>query len=204
MPFPPAHKRVSFVGTLHDGEIFSFSLADSGPLSVPATAQAAQGPGQTIFGAPAANLMATATLTHVICEAINSAGKVTSSFAQPCQPGVVGASLGAKWNVLCQALTLETATGNGHGRTVRGRFYPPAYCDGTGATASTGDTEAYAQTWRSFVIQLNNAGLVVCVASVTDGGQLAPVTALTADNVIDTQRRRKNAVKGTRSPLEPV
>lgn len=200
---PPAHNRLSFTGTIPGPEIFSFSLCDSSALSPKAAAMAAQGPIQDAFSNGPTNCMADATLTHVICEAIAADGKVSSSYAQATQ-ATQGASLGAKWNVLTQAVTLETDTDNGHGRTVRGRFYPPAYNDGQGAAAAYNATLAYALAWSQFITALNTAGLTICVASATDGGQLARVTACTVDTLLDTQRRRKNRATGQRTPKQNV
>jgi hypothetical protein len=204
MPFPPVHKRISFTGSLPDNEIFSFSMADSSALDVEAAAKAAQGPAQTAFSAPEGQCMALAHLHHVVAELVGATGAVEGSWSQPTQD-TVGPANGAKWNVLTQALTLETTTQGSHGRHVRGRFYPPAYCDGTGGRATNNiEVANYAQAWANFIHALNQAGLSICVASSTGGGQLAPVTGVSADDIIDTQRRRKNHVLGTRSPIKTV
>lgn len=206
--YPPAHKRVQIQGSLaqqSDGgsEIFDFSFCDASALSLNAVCAAVSPLAQDIFSNAASEISSFATLTGVRAEAVAADGTVTDSFYLA-TPHTVGLSDGAVCTVLCSAVTLETNTPGAHGRHVQGRFYPPAYPGVLGATMSAASVTSYAQAWAAFVTELNGAGLVVSVASTTMGGQIAHVTAVTADNVIDTQRRRRNHVAVVRCPRQTV
>nr|CRY96781.1 hypothetical protein [uncultured prokaryote] len=200
---PPAHKRVNFYGTLLQttgggSEIFEFGYADSSALTNQALSAALLPVMQTAWTASTNAVSEYARLDGCRVESIDATGKVTSSYATTgTRP--VGGSVAATVTILSHAITLETATPNDHGGMVRGRFYPPAYVSVEGATSLLTTIQTYANAWRGIVAGLVTAGSIPVVASVTSGGQLAPVTAVSVDTVIDTIRRRKNHVTSQRS-----
>ena len=104
--------------------------------------------------------------------------------------------------ICCFAITLETTTPTPKGKTVRGRFYPPNsgwYEAGNAAlSAGTNFGDNISGSGANLVTKLNTAGASIVVASQLGGGMNAPVTSISADNVIDTVRRRKNHAVGQR------
>lgn len=206
--YPPAHKRIQFQGTLIQAagagsEIFDFGFADLSGLSLEAIATSALGRMQTAWTQPNNDVSNLARLDGVRVESVDAAGKVDGSFYMGgTQP--VGAATGANCTVLSMCLTLETTTDTGSGRFVRGRFYPPAYPSIAGATSPADAANQYAGSWASVLNGMYQDGIRPGVASTTGGGQLAPVTSLTAANVIDTVRRRRNHVTVTRGQKWPI
>lgn len=206
--YPPAHKRLQFTGTLAqaDGggsEIFDFGFADHSSMTIQAIAPLALARMQTAWTDPNHSISFYATLVGVRVEQVEADGKVSDSFYQEgTKPN--GSATGASITVLSNCITLETQNDTGKGRTVRGRFYPPSYMSVKGATSLLTDIESYAQAWASTLSGMVSDGLVPAVASVTNGGQIAPVTATSAGTVIDTVRRRRNHVTVQRTPKYPV
>lgn len=199
----PAHNRVAFLGTLTQAtgggsEIFEFGFADASSLTPQALSAALLPVMQTAWTDASNSFSSFAILTGCRVEAIALGGAVTASYLTT-GTHPAGANTGAPCTILSQAVTLETNTANNHGRTVQGRFYPPGYAPLSGATVLASSTTALAQAWRGIMAGLVTAGARPVVASTTGGGQLAPVTAVSMDNVIDTQRRRKNHVTVVRS-----
>lgn len=103
---------------------------------------------------------------------------------------------------LCVSLTTDKARGRGH----RGRFYPPPVLIDEAQDSNGGlrDTFclSYARTNAQFIKDLNNwPGLD---NDATNGGQVVildidgnttPVSGVSIGNVMDTQRRRRSALK---------
>lgn len=206
---PPAHQRIQITGTLGQDsqggiEIFDFSMAAASGMSVKDLCTAIAPTVHDYWNGPADNgIPSSVTLTGVRVEAIEADGKVAGSYYVPVA-NVQGRYQNTIPTILSHAVTLETSTPGSHGRMVRGRFYPPASCTVTGSTASTTTIEAYANAWAGLVNGLNDQGANVSVASTTAGGQIAPVTGVSVDTVIDTVRRRKNHVTGHRSPVVAI
>ena len=206
--YPPAHKRVQFTGTLlqADGggsEVFDFGWADHSTMTIQDIAPLYLARMQTAWTVPNNSISSKAKLLGVRVEDVGADGKVIDSFySGGTQP--VGSSVGANCTVLSHCLTLETNNLTGKGRNVRGRFYPPAYMSVAGATAAIGDIQSYASAWSGLFAGFLDDGLVPAVASITNGGQIAPVTAISAATVIDTVRRRRNHVTVQRSDKYPV
>jgi hypothetical protein len=203
--YPPAHKRVQFLGTLQQvsgggTDIFEFGFADDSALSTEALATALAPVYAAGWDASGIGASEYAHATGVRVEAVAADGKVSDSYYVAITD-TPGAATGNTCTVLSHCLTLETATADGHGRNVRGRFYPPAVGGNIeGATVALSDISGYASSWRTFLTNCKAAGAVPSVASVTAGGQIAHVTAVSAATVIDTVRRRKNHVTVQRSP----
>lgn len=201
--YPPSHKRVQFQGTLLQAsgggsEIFDFGWADHSTLTIQALAPLYLSRMQTAWTVPVNNVSSFAQLDAVRLEDVAADGTVTDSFyLKGTSP--VGASTGARQTVLSNCLTLETNNDTGKGRTVRGRFYPPAYCASMGSTTDTATLQSYVNGWASVLSGMMTDGCIPAVASITSGGQIAPVTALSAGTVIDTVRRRRNHVTVQRS-----
>lgn len=206
--YPPAHKRIQFQGTLQQStgggaEIFDFGWADSSTMSISAIAAAAGARMHTAWSEGGNQISAYATLTGVRVEDVTSSGTVSDSFYFAVDP-VAGSSDGATATVLSNCLTLETDANTGKGRTVRGRFYPPAYLALIGSTCTVGNLDFYVAAWASVLNGMISDGMQPAVASVTAGGQIADVTALSAGTVIDTVRRRRNHVTVQRSAKHSI
>lgn len=206
--YPPAHRRLQFSGVLAQAtgggqEIFDFGFADNSGLALQTVASTALARMQTAWTDANHSVSFYATLVGVRVEEVLADGKIGDSYyLEGTKPN--GSATGAVCTVLSHCLTLETATDTGKGRMVRGRFYPPAYMGIKGATALESDMEAYAGAWASTFNGFIQDGLIPAVASVTSGGQIAPVVAITAATVIDTIRRRRNHVSVQRSQKYPI
>jgi hypothetical protein len=208
-----AHQRIQCSGTIAagggvSGEIFSFSLASLGSLTDAELCAAVLSPIESWFHTAdvvgAANIGDFFNLTQVRVESVNPDGTIASSYALAAS-AVGGSSSGDTGNapaICCWAITLETADLNPKGARIRGRFYPPNtgwYPFGSSAlSAGTGFGTNIAQSGANLVSLLNAAGAVIIVASQTGGGHNSTVTGCSADNVVDTIRRRKNSAVGTR------
>lgn len=207
-----AHHRIEVSGTIDagggvSGEIFSFSLASSDALSDSALAIACASDVETWFHSSGsvgdANIPSWCHATSLRVESVNSDGTIASSYAVALD--AVGGYLqenGCAPAICCFALTLETDEVSPKGARIRGRFFPPNggyYPLGSSAlSAGTGFGTNLAQSGANLVTLLNADGAVICVASQTGGGLNATVTSVSADNVVDTIRRRKNSAVGTR------
>lgn len=206
--YPPAHIRVVAQGTLQQyagggSEIFEFGFADDSGKTPQQVATIAAPLFLSSWANGGCQCSEYATLTGCRAEAVAADGTVSNSYYVPITP-TQGLADGANWTLLSLCVTLETTTPDGHGRHVRGRFYPPAYPAGYGSTIAMADAVAYAQNWAGLIAGMKGQGLVPSVASQTAGGQIAHVTGVSAATVLDTQRRRKNHVTVARSPIEPV
>jgi hypothetical protein len=114
-------------------------------------------------------------------------------------PGIAGASTSSIHPQLTAAISLVTAAKRG--RAHRGRFYPPLPT--LGAYYATGrlihdQVVAYTASAATFLRELNAAtpGWQVVVASGIDAS-VRPVIAVEVGDIMDTQRRRRNALPET-------
>lgn len=211
MTYAP-HHRIEASGTIAAGgdvtsEIFSFSLSSSDALSDEALCTAVAPVLVTWFhsegGAGAANIPSWCTLTAVRVESVEADGHIASSYASTVDSvGGYSPGFGAAPAICCFAITLETAEVSPKGARIRGRFFPPNggfYPVGNPPlSAGTGFGLNIAESGANLVTLLNDAGAVICVASQTGVGINATVTGTSADNVVDTIRRRKNSAVGVR------
>lgn len=208
---PPAHTRVQVQGNLLQAtgggqDIFEFGWADSSGLTPEALATLLAPVIHTAWTDPALDLGISllAQLTGVRVEDVEANGHVSNSFYVGVTP-IVGNSNSFRSTILSVAVTLETDTPNDHGRTVRGRFFPPAAPDNpSGSTYTLTDAQDYRDGWGEVLTRVNNAGGLVAVASKTGGGQVAAVTAVSVGTVVDTQRRRKNHVTVQRTARHTI
>lgn len=207
--YPPAHTRVQFQGTLEQApgggtDQFDFGFADASGLSNEALCNALAGVAQSVWDASGSGTSSFATLRGVRCESVAADGKVTGSYYVAIPP-TAGIATGNEITILTQAVTLETGTPDGHGRMVRGRMFPPAWAPQiNGSTCTVSDATTFRNTWGEFLSNCKSAGAVPAVASVTAGGQIANVTGVSVGTVIDTQRRRKNHVTVSRTPVQAI
>lgn len=205
----PAHRRIAFTGTLNQQqgggtEIFSFGFASTSTEELSTLANAVGAAMVTIWGAGGDyTFPASAVLRACVAEDILSGGKVNNSYRADLgsTPGVITPT--AFPTILSYAATLETGVLGNKGRKVRGRFYPPT-TSGTqivGATCLLVAAEQMRDGIVAICNSLNDAGAAMAVASRESGGIVVPVTGITVDTVVDTQRRRKNHVTSQRSPV---
>lgn len=206
MPQPAAHKRIIFYGALLQAvgggaEIYSFSMASQSEESDSDLAQALDPGMQGNMANGALQISSHAVHQGTRVESVDAAGKVTSSYNVSNSAGAQGLNQELLLTICCQAVTLETGDLDEKGRKVRGRIYPPAMASSpVGSTTSASDTTAYNTAWGTFLASLNDIGAAIAVASTTSAGLVA-VTGTSVDNVVDTQRRRKNQVQSVRSPI---
>lgn len=202
--YPPAHIRLQFLGTLQQApgggsDIFEFGFADHSGQTPEEVATAALPVVTAFYGSGTDQCSSFSKLTGVRAESVAADGKVSDSYYLAVNPPRQGSATGNVCTLLCQAITLETNNEGKGGRMVQGRFFPPAYGAIEGSTTDLEDAQTLANSYRDFLNNLKLAGLVPAVASITQGGQIAPVTAVSVSTGVDTQRRRKNHVTLQRS-----
>lgn len=209
MPFVE-HNRILANGTFDAGagvgaEIFTFSLADSSGQTPQEVVAAAAPVLVAWFHLQQTNIPSWATLRNVRCESVGTNGKIIDSFAtNVTSVGDLDPTVGAAPAICSFCITLETAATTPKGGRVRGRFYPPNtgwYSRTSPLGAGDGIASNIANNGKTLVDNLNAAGLTICVASATGGGQNATVTAVSATNLVDTQRRRKNHATDQRATV---
>lgn len=204
MAKPPAHQRVTITGTLSQvsgsgSDIFDFGFAMVAGKSDAAVAQALAPIVKAQWTGNGVGFYNTARPTAVIVESIDATGKVASSYNAAIDNGNPGL-YSIQTPTFCSAcITLETGVVDGHGRKVRGRFFPPAmFSTIVGSAVAPVDRDSYRDSWTYFLGLLQQAGSPIAVASSTNAG-IAPVSGISVDNVVDSQRSRKNRVTRLRS-----
>jgi hypothetical protein len=208
---PVAHKKILIYGALLQAEasagseIFEFGMASASTMTDAALAAAVDTFVSGTWNALSSlQIMACAQYQGTRVETYDATGHVVSSFNQPTATPVIGGNTATNCAILSMAITLETGVVDSRGTKVRGRFYPPACATApVGATVLDTNANSYNTQWGAFVHGLNGVGAAIAVASSTSAG-LVPVTGTTCDNVVDTQRRRKNSVSGTRTAVHAV
>lgn len=204
------HQKITIYGTLAQGtgstgnEEFSFSVAVLTSLTDEEVAVIGDNAAYGNWDQSGIGISVGATYTGCRVETINTAGKVISSYNKPNANNRNGENSQLEMTICCQAITLETASVDSKGRKVRGRIYPPAMAVGPlGSTLPVSATADYVTAWAAFFTYLETQGCPPQVASSTSAG-LTPVTGISADNIVDTQRRRKNQLTGTRSAIVAI
>lgn len=204
MPIP-AHQRVQIVGTLSQAttasgsDIFSFGWAVLPGQSDVVLAQALAPLVKSHWTDSGVGTYDTATPTGVIVETIAEGGKVTNSYRQPIDSPNAGGNSTPIASFDCAVITLETGQRDSKGTRVRGRFYPPACFAGVrGSTTDPTDRDQYRDAWVNFLAYMETAGSSIAVASSTNVG-LVQSHGITVDNIVDSQRSRKNRLTSLRS-----
>lgn len=205
MPIP-AHQRVQIVGILQQAsgsgsDIFSFGWAVL-PGQTDVDLAVAMAPlVKAHWDDNGIGAYATAIPTGVIVETIAAGGKVTNSYREPITAGNPGLNTSAIATFDCAVITLETGQRDSKGTKVRGRFFPPACFSGiVGSSTDPTDRDAYRDAWVNFLAYMETAGSSIAVASSTNVG-LAQSHGITVDNIVDSQRSRKNRVISQRSAV---
>lgn len=154
-----------------------------------------------------------ASLTYLKINNIGADGKYSdknNTNVHNFPGGVVGASNGIAPSFCSVVTTWETD--NARGLAHRGRIYLPNYTfPSVGSQLAAGAGTAVAQAGEKLCVDVLGAGrsaayenyLEPWVFSKTNAAA-HPITAVTADNVYDVQRRRKNQVSATRSSRVPL
>lgn len=137
--------------------------------------------------------------------AIGSDGKYASQtetvrFDLP-SPGVVGPAAPASY-VPQIALAISWGTRRQRGRASKGRIYIPMPLNGPGASAQLDSAarQALANNWAACIDELNDVAQSVGqqrpIAAVVSGvdGSYEPISIVRVGSVLDTQRRRRNAL----------
>lgn len=200
----PAHQRVQITGTLTQAtgggsDIFSFGWAVLPGQTDVELAQALAPLVKSHWTDNGVGTYDTAIPTGVTVETIAAGGKVTNSYRQPIDNPFGGINSTPIASFDCAVITLETGQRDSKGTRVRGRFYPPACFAGVrGSTTDTENRDAYRDAWVNFLAYMETAGSSIAVASSTNVG-LVQSHGITVDNIVDSQRSRKNRVISLRS-----
>lgn len=228
MPYDRRHILAQWGGTLPGGEIWSNSVrlasATTGPGSwLPTQSELIawlEGPAKDAVAAfhadPNAGVHAQAKLTFLKMNVVDMAGhyveQTTHEYAY--SPVVAGGSSAFLHPNQC-TLVVSTCTAFERGPAHRGRFYLPLCAKEV--TSSTGgisaaEAMAVAVSAATFLSALHDQpgpdpigddDVHVCVMSSTGTGATNRITAVEVGTVIDTQRRRRNAMAEVyqRAPL---
>nr|CRY97379.1 hypothetical protein [uncultured prokaryote] len=194
-----AHVHIVCSGTMPGGEIFAFGWDYAG----------AAGNQTTLDGivSDVATALSGGTIGGTIRSLISSGGYITAvtgySYADASSPAVLASSTvvnlagsgTGKLPYQCALVaTLRTAVPS---RRTRGRMYLPA----TGVTMGAGNVmtsptvDSVATAVRD-LISAPGEGVIPNVVSKA-GSIMTPVTTITVDNKVDTQRRRAQSVAAT-------
>lgn len=161
----------------------------------------------TWYGLAANGLVATSRLVSVKANNINPDG----SYADPTThehvfptPVAGGAGNGQAPAFCSVAITWETQNSRGPGH--RGRIYPPNYdYIPTGSTISPGDVALVVAAGKrlldALIAEFDTDGNLVSpvVASKVGTGINVGIVGVSADDIYDVQRRRKNALPSVRN-----
>jgi hypothetical protein len=202
--------RIVLSGALAGGEQWScsFAIMNGGVTSQAnlqvivdnvATAAASTGSLNSLVAASGANGM---TLTRITGYYYVAPGPATFTAFHDVT-GVVGATTDKLPNQCAMVVTLLTGL---PGRGNRGRMYwpfPTAII--TASHASNGNCDTIANAFKTFFQAINGGGggYSVAVASSTHSAMHA-VTAIKVDNVVDTQRRRRDKLAATYSNQQSI
>lgn len=209
MAYPTPFYRLQVSGTGYQGEIWSWSLAlqrnfehpDEPPIldEVPAAVVTAV---ETFHKSTGAKIASLARLTTIKLNLVGEDGRYVSestTFHDFPPPGVAGSAAATPPAQLSLAVSLTTNASRGLASS--GRFYIP-YAAHTVASPTTGLLHAddVMATANAAVTLLNalNSGFPygdVVVASKVGAGKFRPVTGVRVGRVMDTQRRRRNALR---------
>lgn len=209
---PVAFVRVSLLGSLPGGEVWSVNPAYGGDFATtpPTAAQlqtwadAVSGMGDDLVPAALQQLMSNAaSLDSVKIAAYNDDGTLSSYVESPLANAIVGTSTISAPPTTALALSLYTAT---VGRSGRGRIFWPALglsLDTTTGRVPLATCASIASAAEEMLSAIENAGPAafdpfLAVYSQRLGSR-QPVTQIKVGDVPDSQRGRKNALAEQRA-----
>lgn len=217
MAYAP-HSRLTVAGSWEGdiSEIWEWTLSlcgptGSGPVTNPDAFLLAAAPIVSAFhSAQGSEISPDAQLLTLKIASIGADGKyVGEASIYDYNPSISGgAQDSTNPGFCCMAITLQSAVLRGPGS--RGRFYPPNCCfpvqgkQTAGGSvflvdaAHVGPALAAARTMLNALAGTNDC--VPVIASRVNGTNSA-VTGLSMNDIADTQRRRKNKIKGTRQTV---
>lgn len=214
MVFKP-HAKITLSGTIPgegaNDEIFVTGWrivpagSTQGPVDTAAALTAITAPIVAFWQSPNSHLSTVSKLMQIKVSNIDPEGHVIGTPSDELLSGGLSGSGGQLLPAFCCIVaTLEPATNPTRRR--RGRMYLPALAAGIGQGSVIADADAnnIATLTAGVLGACKDAGYQPVVASVMDAGMNTDVAAVTVDNIIDSQSRRKNAVNGTRSARHNV
>jgi len=206
MAYGGEHLLIQFSGGLPSGEVWSCGLRTTSPLTpgagdnIAAIASGCVTPWTTFFTTSNVAAGANTTFTTVTARVISPAGVTTAIGVASPGSAVVGLGANALPNQIARCFTLQTGRA---GRSGRGRIYVPALGAVLGSTGLISSTFSLncAQALATAIISMNsaiqaqtNVAVFIGVQSqvILDNG--ARVLSVRVGNVLDTQRRRRDAM----------
>lgn len=203
----PAHVHMVLSGTLKTGEIFAVGWDTLGEAGNQATLDQAVGTViafMTTVSADRAVLLNLLNPTDKYTKVTGysyAAGAPTASLVSSLPLNVAGTGGGNNPNQLAIVATLRTAIPS---RRTRGRMFMPATGIAVGAGAlMTAPTPA--ELAHAVASLINTQGQDIAPVVISRAGGLGtPITAVSVDNKVDTQRRRANKVVATVVATSPV
>lgn len=202
MPYPQQFLKVVASGTTYPGEIWSCSwnIAQNfeGPVEQPTDLTPYVTALSTWHQAADTQLSGPGRLDMVKVNLIGTDGLYVNDDTQFVEvvPGVptTNVSLFAPAQcTVCVSLTTNKSRGLAHG----GRFYPPVCLPGLGADGriTSANAQKIASSAATLISDLNAIGPGdVSIMSNVGAGAREPVRGVRVGRVVDTQRRRRNAL----------
>lgn len=203
MSVPDGMTKLVVSGTLAGGtEKFAFSIWHSGYNAIGTTGgiDLALLEADAVWQAFITNLLVLMTTGDSITQydAYYYTGGVATSHSQLAVTHVgTGAASGAPCQIAL-VLTLRTALAT---RSGRGRIYLPTRnivtAGSTGHLSSPANLNTVCDKFRDYCRSVSTGGVVNVVVVSQTHSFVNPVTSISADDVPDTQRRRRNKLVGT-------
>lgn len=209
MAYTAAHQLLTVFGTSFGGvETWSFGVrfAQAGSTVTQALADACRAPTSTLWSTAGIFMPNSHTLTGVKLAPIGTDGKYVPG--QIAYIGSITPTAGPSSSNIhpaqCTQVVTFLSTLIPRGRGSRGRIYLP--CPGAAISNSTGQNglaSALATAVRTWLVALNAiSGMgVASIMSDLGTGATSPIGTVRADNLPDTQRRRRRQLLSTTSSV---
>lgn len=207
MPFPIRHKLLTVLGTTFSGaDIFSFSVRIIPDIATEEVTQAQvdalAAPTQTMFANANLAVCSWNRMTGLKLAPIGVDGNYPpgeDAVEHVYAPSIAGGAAVSTiiWPPQCSySVGLQTAADRGPGHI--GRFYLPSMAFNVStATGKVGDLSASVgaviRTWLLAINAATDVGTVGVIGKVGSGSSRV-VTGVRLGQVVDTQRRRRNAI----------
>lgn len=204
MPFPQGVGKLTFSGIHAETEIWSFGFHIVPIVMTEAIMDDIETAARAMVNSSGSGITTSAFLQEIKYAQLDTNGKYADDdqpFIREVNPGEQG---GGGNNFVPQAtMVISLSTDSKRGLAHQGRYYlpPTSIQAGSDGVVSPVQVQNLLLAQRAFLVSVNTAlaPSYIVVASNRGAGQIKQVTGLRVGNVIDTQRRRRNALIETYS-----
>lgn len=202
MPFPEGVGKLTFSGTHGQGEIWSFGMHIVPIVFTEDIMDDLETAARAMYSDAASNITSSSFLTEIKYAQLDTNGKYASDdqpYIREVNPSEQG---GRSQSYVPQAtIVVSLSTGSKRGLAHAGRYYMPPTSVQAGAEGllSAASVSEIMLNQKGFLNAINTAlaPSYIVVASSRGAGAIKKVTGIRVGNVIDTQRRRRNALVET-------